>query len=63
MSHNQNNGSRRLDQAPDEGYAPRDLAARHGISTQQARDLLAEVGHDGERLDAVARAVRMAKEG
>ena len=45
------------------GYAPRYLAAKHRISTQQARDLLAEVGPDRERLDMVARAVRMASEG
>ena len=42
------------------GYHPSYLAAKHRISVQQARDLLAEVGHDRERLNVVANVVRIA---
>lgn len=45
------------------GYNPRYLARKHRISTEQARDLIAEVGHDRERLDRVARAVRATMKG
>lgn len=42
------------------GYHPGYLAAKHRISVQQARDLLAEVGPDRERLNQVANVVRIA---
>lgn len=44
----------------DKGYHPAYLAAKHRISVQQARDLLAEVGPDRERLNHVANVVRIA---
>lgn len=60
MSDDRTTGPRRPDFAPGEGYAPRYLAAKHRISVQQARDLLAEVGPDRERLNLVAQVVRAA---
>ena len=45
-----------------QGYSARYLASKHGISPQQARDLIAEVGHDRERLNLCAMAVRIAGE-
>ena len=52
----------RMTFAPGEGYTPTYLANKHRITVQQARDLLAEVGPDRERLNLVASKVRIASE-
>ena len=51
--------ARRVGFVTGDGYAPRYLAAKHGITTQQARDLIAEVGTDRERLNMTATAVKV----
>lgn len=48
--------------AAGEGYRANYLASKHGISCQQARDLIAEVGSDRERLNLTAAKVRAASE-
>ena len=58
-----NGGAEYVRFAEGEGYAPRYLARKHRISVQQARDLLAEVGTDRERLNLVAAIVRAAAAG
>lgn len=55
-------GERRRRFAAGEGYVPEYLASKHGISTQQARDLIAEVGSDRERLNLAASTVRRARD-
>lgn len=62
MSHGTNTEPHLARFATGEGYAPRYLAQKHRISTQQARDLIAEVGTDRERLNLVAHVVRIAGE-
>ena len=37
-----------------EGYEVSYFAQKHGISTEQARDLIHQVGNDREKLDAAA---------
>jgi hypothetical protein len=37
-----------------EPYEVEYFAQKHGLSAQQARDLIAEVGNDREKLDAAA---------
>lgn len=59
----QRNEVRRTTFASGEGYTPTYLANKHRITVQQARDLLAEVGPDRERLNLVASKVRIASEG
>ena len=41
-----------------EGYEVRYFATKHGISAQQARDLIKEVGNDREKLNAAAGKVK-----
>ena len=38
----------------EEGYEVEYFAHKHGISPQQARDLIREVGNDRKKLDAAA---------
>ena len=37
-----------------QGYDPTYLARKHGISKQQARDLIRKVGHDRDKLNEAA---------
>ena len=39
----------------DQDYEVSQLAKKHGLSQQQARDLIARVGNDREKLDQAAR--------
>ena len=41
-----------------QGYDPTYLARKHRISKQQARDLIRKVGHDREKLNAAALALK-----
>lgn len=52
-------GGRRARRAAGDGYHPSYLAAKHRITVQQARDLIAEIGPDRERLNHVANVVRI----
>lgn len=38
-----------------EGYEVEYFAQKHGLSAQQARELIADVGNDREKLDAAAK--------
>lgn len=41
-----------------QGYDPTYLARKHKISKQQARELIRKVGHDRDKLNAAARALK-----
>ena len=40
--------------AAGEGYEVTYFAQKHGITAEQARDLIAKIGNDREKLDAAA---------
>lgn len=46
---------------PGRGYRFTYLARKHGLSHQEARELIARVGHDRVKLDAEARSLAAAK--
>ena len=41
--------------ASDQNYEASQLAQKHGLTQQQARDLIARVGNDREKLDHAAK--------
>ena len=44
--------------ASDQNYEVSQLAQKHGLNQQQARDLIARVGNDREKLDQAAKELR-----
>jgi hypothetical protein len=50
-------GADRRTVAAGEGYEVSYFARKHGITTQQARELIASVGNDREKLNAAAEAL------
>lgn len=55
---NKRGGGDRSRVAAGEGYEVSYFASKHGISAQQARDLIKEVGNDREKLNAAAGKVK-----
>ena len=51
---NKRGGADRRTVAAGEGYELSYFARKHGITTQRARDLIASVGNDREKLNAAA---------
>ncbi len=49
--------------AAGEGYEVNYFARKHGLSAQQARDLIADVGNDREKLNAAASKAKGARGG
>lgn len=44
--------------AADQGYEVSYFARKHGISTDQARDLIGRIGNDRDKLDAAAQELK-----